>query len=130
MTKKGAVKWFSYEKGYGFIASEGVDYYFNVKGISGVELPGSGDQVVFDVTTGSKGLAATRVIILSKQAAAPKAGQVPCPHCKNNVYPRLVTDHGSAAHSLCPICGKIIKDFGSVKRGVIGTLLITLLGLG
>lgn len=129
MAKKGVVKWFSVEKGYGFITCEGTDYYFNVKEISGSELPGSGDKVVFEVAAGKKGDAAAKVMILSKQAPVPKQGQVQCPHCINNVYPRLVTDRGAASHNLCPLCGKVIKDF-SPKRGVIGTLLMICLGHG
>ncbi|MGL6400073.1 cold shock domain-containing protein [Aeromonas veronii] len=37
---QGTVKWFSSEKGYGFITSEaGEDHYFNVQSINGASLP-------------------------------------------------------------------------------------------
>ena len=52
---RGVVKWFSAEKGYGFITDEnGEDYYFNVQGIKGVALPSNGDSVSYGLKPGKK----------------------------------------------------------------------------
>jgi cold shock CspA family protein len=60
----GKVKWFSKEKGYGFITdSKGQDYYFHVKNVKGSELPMDGAGVEFIARTGHKGLAASEVSI-------------------------------------------------------------------
>lgn len=64
---QGTVKWFSPDKGYGFITSSvGEDHYFNVRDVVGACLPGTGDAVSFDSQAGSKGLRAAKVVITAK----------------------------------------------------------------
>ena len=62
---KGKVKWFSNQKGYGFITSEdGKDvfvHYSAIKG-DGYKTLQEGDSVEFDVTQGPKGEQATNVV--------------------------------------------------------------------
>ena len=61
---EGTVKWFSNEKGYGFIErSEGEDVFVHFSAIAaqGFKSLAEGDQVEFDVTRGPKGLQATNV---------------------------------------------------------------------
>ena len=64
---KGTVKWFSQEKGYGFITAEGnQDYFFGVRDVIGAVLPATGSQVTFTPSTGPKGPKAIEITILSR----------------------------------------------------------------
>jgi cold shock protein len=61
---RGTVKWFSDEKGYGFISREGgEDVFVHFSGISGdgFKSLAEGQQVEFEVTQGKKGPQATNV---------------------------------------------------------------------
>ena len=61
---RGTVKWFSDEKGYGFISREGgEDVFVHFSGISGEGFRSlaEGQQVEFEVTQGKKGPQATNV---------------------------------------------------------------------
>jgi CspA family cold shock protein len=60
----GTVKWFSNQKGYGFIARQsGDDVFVHFSSIvaDGYRSLNEGDKVEFTVTQGPKGLAATEV---------------------------------------------------------------------
>src|SRR5438093_11073775 len=64
----GTVKWFSSEKGYGFISQEGgEDVFVHFSGIEGGGYKNleENQQVEFEVTQGPKGLQATNVRIVS-----------------------------------------------------------------
>ncbi|CAL9619653.1 Cold shock protein ScoF [Streptomyces sp. enrichment culture] len=63
---KGTVKWFSAEKGFGFIAQDGggPDVFAHYSGIAGSgyrELM-EGEQVSFDITQSDRGLQAENII--------------------------------------------------------------------
>ena len=63
----GTVKWFSSEKGYGFISQEsGEDVFVHFSGIegSGYKNLEENQQVEFEVSQGPKGLQATNVRIV------------------------------------------------------------------
>ena len=67
MLAQGTVKWFSNEKGYGFIAREGGEDVFVHH--SKIEMEGyrsltEGQRVEFEVEQGPKGLQATNVQIV------------------------------------------------------------------
>jgi CspA family cold shock protein len=62
--KRGQVKWFSSEKGYGFITGEDeVDYFVHYSEIQGEGFKSlnEGDEVEFDVETKPKGPCAINV---------------------------------------------------------------------
>jgi len=61
---KGKVKWFSNQKGYGFITREdGKDVFVHYSAIGGdgYKTLNEGDEVEFEVTQGPKGEQATNV---------------------------------------------------------------------
>jgi CspA family cold shock protein len=65
---KGKVKWFSNQKGYGFITPEnGNDVFVHHSAIQGdgYKTLEEGQEVEFDVTTGPKGEQATNVVKLN-----------------------------------------------------------------
>ena len=61
--KQGIVRWFNAEKGYGFVASEGVDYFVHYKEINtgGFKTLKTDDKVSFEPSRSPKGLTATNV---------------------------------------------------------------------
>ena len=65
---KGTVKWFSDQKGYGFITpdGEGKDVFVHHTGIEGegFKTLKEGDKVEFEITKGNKGSQAERVRII------------------------------------------------------------------
>ena len=63
----GKVKWFSAEKGYGFIAREdGDDVFVHFSGLNmeGFKTLEEGQKVEFDLTEGEKGPQATNVTVI------------------------------------------------------------------
>lgn len=113
----GVVKWFSQEKGYGFITSEsGEDHYFNVRSIQGANLPTNGDKVSFDSKSGNKGLIAFNISIVSKATQAssrPNDDRINCPSCGKKIVPRMITYRGEPEKSVCPYCAATVKEFSS-----------------
>ena len=68
----GKVKWFSGEKGFGFIEQGGgqpdVFVHFSAISGSGFRNLNEGDEVTFEVEQGKKGLQATNVVVTTPSA--------------------------------------------------------------
>jgi len=65
--KRGTVKWFNAQKGYGFITAEdGTDVFVHYSGINaeGFKTLMEGQEVTYDVQNGSKGAQAVNVAIV------------------------------------------------------------------
>lgn len=66
---KGTVKWFSDQKGYGFVTPEGgskdIFVHFSALQGEGFKTLAEGQQVSFEITQGPKGEQATNVVKLS-----------------------------------------------------------------
>ncbi|WP_227814946.1 cold shock domain-containing protein [Nitrogeniibacter aestuarii] len=120
----GTVKWFSHDKGYGFITcDEDQDYYFSVSDVHGADLPGPGDRVEFQARVGARGLRASRVNIVSRAPEQTRADdRIECPGCQRRIVPRIITNQGQLDHSVCPFCGTTVKDF-SLFNILLGKLI-------
>ena len=126
---EGKIKWFSEEKGYGFIfGNDGKDRFFHVSAVTGAVLPNNGDQVTFDSMIGKKGLKAQNVVISKTQtgnSSKRSDERVICKSCDKKMIPRVITGpplvHGHGwtpvpKKSICPFCGNIYQKF-SPSRG-------------
>lgn len=116
---RGTVKWFSRDKGYGFIVGrDNQERYFHIKDIDGTVLPDNGDTVGFESAESDKGLKAVNVKILH---ASRNSNRVACNHCGKEMVPRIITGlplirfFGDmtpvAIKSICPFCGSDHQQF-------------------
>ncbi|GGI88473.1 cold-shock protein [Legionella impletisoli] len=64
---RGKVKWFNESKGFGFIESEGQDYFVHFSAIlsDGFKTLREGDTVLFKVVKGQKGPQAEQVEVVA-----------------------------------------------------------------
>jgi len=58
---QGMVKWFSIERGYGFIEAQGKDYFVHINDIGKNMQLDKGDKVSFEVQQAKKGVKAVNV---------------------------------------------------------------------
>jgi CspA family cold shock protein len=114
---KGTVKWFSQERGYGFVTdADGTDYHFSVRQIIVADLPLTGAQVEFDSASGEQGPRAKNIRITARPATATNDrhrndDRVICEHCGRKMVPRLLYNYGALDRSHCPFCGGVHRNF-------------------
>lgn len=116
----GTVKFYSNEKGYGFIFNDETkkDIYFHINDWSNPTVPTGNDDVIFDIHTSGNGKQKAINIVLSKTANDKKRetfskndDRIKCPSCGKKIVPRIVTYAGKPTHSLCPYCATIVRDY-------------------
>lgn len=112
---RGKVKWFSQEKGYGFITDErSRDHYFSVQDVQGVDLPGGGDQVDFQSRETSRGQRGSDVHVVSRSSEARRGDdRVTCDHCGRRMVPRIISYQGQVERSVCPFCAETYCSFST-----------------
>lgn len=110
---RGKVKWFSREKGYGFITDEQArDHYYSVQDVRGAELPASGDQVQFQSQDTSRGLRASAIHLIGRSEGDRRSDdRVKCGHCGKKMVPRILSYQGQVERSVCPFCGGTYRHF-------------------
>ncbi|EBW7768948.1 cold shock domain-containing protein, partial [Salmonella enterica subsp. enterica serovar Louisiana] len=107
----GVVKWFSEEKGYGFITDKNnKDYYFHVSDVKGASLPENGQDVYFDSETTQKGYRAKNIVLTKNNVSTDNRLDF-CKNCNRNIVPRMITYRGEPQKTVCPYCATVIKNF-------------------
>ena len=116
---RGRIKWFSHEKGYGFLIGEDtVDRYFNIDEVLQPCPLTKNFSVKFDHYDGVKGPAAKRVTAAEYVG---RSDRVQCKRCKKEIVPRVITGRPLfgprygwtpvVKKSICPFCGSDYKVF-------------------
>lgn len=124
----GIVKWFSADRGYGYITNnENKDLYFGVKDIIGAELPENGDKVSYENYVGKEGSDAAKNINIIERKN-PALSKVNCDNCHRDVEPKPWYYGGSDytvvnVDLLCPFCGHRIVKTGGGFNGFAKTIL-------
>jgi len=139
---EGIVKWFSNEKGFGFITPIsrknngyttvvtpliGKDHYFNVRDLEGTYLPKNGDEVRFQSKESKKGFRAFGISVTKKNISNSFQNQkrnavkkhkdraddrIDCPKCNKRIVPRMIFKDGNPSRTVCPFCATQITSFG------------------
>ncbi|MEQ5767350.1 cold shock domain-containing protein [Halomonas sp. H33-56] len=134
---KGTVKWFSADKGYGFVTGEdGKDRYINAQSVVGPTLPKNGSTVQFESYQGKKGLAGKNVTIMTQGSTQESSGRVNCSSCHKEIIPRIITGPPTIRgaygwtpvpkKSICPFCGSTFKTFTNASD-VIGWIIMAII---
>lgn len=124
---KGVIKFYSREKGYGFIGTDKTDYFFTIHCFKGKDVPTVGRQVLF-VPSSRSTQHGNRPKVkvcrydpeINKEELLPDTefsnptineSRVQCPHCDKMMVPRIWLVNGKPSKSYCPFCGEMYIDF-------------------
>ncbi len=66
---QGIVKWFDRNRGFGFIESEGKDYFFHISMLEANSKINKGDKVSFEAKESSRGIRAVKVRKISERCS-------------------------------------------------------------
>jgi CspA family cold shock protein len=130
--QKGTIKWFSQEKGYGFIdGNDGVRRFFHVADTVGDFSPKTGIFILFEPRQDRKGPRAVGVRLnpdsLMEVGPTHPDGRVSCPHCSRLIVPRMTFWYGRPNRSFCPYCaGEVRNFFSEGPAGVFLRMIIQL----
>lgn len=120
MQKKGTIKFYNNEKGFGFIFDEETksDIYFHINDWKNGSVPNGNDDVKFDLSKSKNNKPKAININLLKSANDKKQenfskndDRVICHGCNKKIVPRVITDHGTPMKSICPYCATEIAKF-------------------
>lgn len=120
MIKKGTIKFYNSEKGFGFIFCEDnkEDVYFHINDWKNASVPNGNDDVEFDLGKSQNGKSKAINITLLKSAndkrqenSSKNDDRVICPDCDKKIVPRVITDRGTPMRSICPYCATEIVKF-------------------
>ena len=125
---RGRIKWFSLEKGFGFVTDEsGADHYFNKQDFKDDGHPRTGDSVFFLPVKNNKGSRASQVRFAAPTASTTQPvstekqdHRVQCKSCHRMMVPRIITGPPLGAdrrwtpvpkRSVCPFCASTHEEF-------------------
>jgi len=115
---QGKVKWFSKEKGFGFICvPEKEDYFFHVSQIQGSDLPNIGDAVSFTPTNGRNGKPAASEVTITSRATAKQRPYFGKPTYRTEVVEPATPGTSKAGGVI------ILGTIGAAIGGPIGALI-------
>ncbi|AJI54448.1 'Cold-shock' DNA-binding domain protein [Francisella philomiragia] len=99
---QGTVKFYSKEKGYGFIFSSESekDLFFGISDWKNPTVPEGGDDIEFDIKETKKGKQAINIKLIKAQAVKKQEhfvkndDRISCPSCGKKIVPRTITYKG------------------------------------
>ena len=120
----GTIKWFSKEKGFGFITTqEGNDLFFHVTNVRGTDLPNPGDSVSYETCDGQKGPAATNIQITSR-----KPIETNRPYYGKTTYRKEIVQQRKSKVGTAATFGLIGAIVGGPIGGILGATIGAALG--
>jgi cold shock protein len=130
---RGRVKWFSNERGYGFITDErNEDHHFSVRDVVGPLLPHGGEPAEFDAGHGGRGAFARKVRVVGPAPVKARSSyvrddRITCGYCQRQMVPRVIAYRGNVERTVCPFCSGIHQDFApdfSISWSTVGWMLL------
>jgi CspA family cold shock protein len=135
----GTIKWFSAEKGFGFLSEEsGSEYYFNALDFKSTAPPCKGDRVHFISAKNLKGPRACQVVRVELEIERPTPApelsdsRVRCRHCQKLMVPRVVMGPPLGASrawtpvpksSICPFCAQTHQVFPASRGEQVAQII-------
>lgn len=134
---EGKVKWFSQEKGFGFIyGDDEIERFFHIRDVKGGDLPSNGDIVSFSHQDAKKGPRASDIEIKEKgkrKNSRKSDPRVVCSNCKKMMVPRVITGPPVVSgnrwtpvpkYSVCPFCAAEHEKFSASNSEKIQAIIM------